>query len=303
MSYPHELYSAFNLSLDHGIAENVGVDAAIVFNHIVYWLRINASKKETEMIDGKYWMYQTQEEMSDFFRFYSPDQVYKALKKLEDSGLIVKDKLSPNPFDRKNWYTVYDQSIIKKCLRNPEIRDMPDTEDSNKVYETLKSAESDPVKIRTSDLPKSAGCTYTNKQKQNIQTQQHVVPPKEGEGFCSSQQKITKDDVYSMANRLRKDWTAEEIENSWTIFQESSYPVTDPFAYIEGTIKKSRTMKQIKDSKRCYQKNQTTIKKESENLKKESNITKEPSLDTDMSEQPLAKFWREFQSRRALRSS
>ena len=150
---PEDIYSGSNLSLDHGIAENLGYDSALVFNHIVYWLKINAIKPDVQMVDGRYWMYETQKQISEFFGFLSEEQVSKAIKKLLEAGLLIKANHNKNPFDRTSWYTVFNQQIIKKSLRNPEIGGM----------QPRKSAESEPRK--------SAECIY-DQQNINIDKQQ-----------------------------------------------------------------------------------------------------------------------------------
>jgi hypothetical protein len=113
---PSDLISGFSLSVDQGIAEQVGIDAAFVYNHIIYWLKINASKLESKMIEGAYWMYETHKQMAEFFGFYSEDQISRAIKKLVDVGLIIKKCLSNNPFDRTLWYTVHDQGLLKSLI-------------------------------------------------------------------------------------------------------------------------------------------------------------------------------------------
>lgn len=154
MTNPSQIISGFNLSLDQGIAQQLGVDAALVYNHIIYWLRINA--KKSDPIEDKYWMYETYQEMADFFGFFSDDQIAKAIKKLTDSGLIIKKCLSKNPFDRTYWYSVPDQTLIKKFLRNPEIRDI----DSEKIgLRTSEIRDIVPPKSATSEPRKSATST------------------------------------------------------------------------------------------------------------------------------------------------
>ena len=93
---------------------------------------------------------------------------------------------------------------------------------------------------------------------------------------------FSKDDLYAMANKLRKDWTSQEIENSWTIFQKKTYAVTDPFAFIEGIIKKTRTLKTCKETKKCQETSeiQVTMKEKSETVKDNcsANVTLVPAL-------------------------
>jgi hypothetical protein len=45
------MYSGQSFSYDSGIADTLGLHAAIVFNHIVYWLRHNAKKKDKLPLD------------------------------------------------------------------------------------------------------------------------------------------------------------------------------------------------------------------------------------------------------------
>ncbi len=125
--HPSEIYNAHSHTFNQGIAKHLGIQAAVVFSHIVYWLQVNARKKDVEMFDEKYWMYETQKEIADFFGYLSEDDVQRALKKLVASGLIIKGNFNKNSFDRTSWYTVYDQDLvredrpIKKVVTKPQI--------------------------------------------------------------------------------------------------------------------------------------------------------------------------------------
>jgi DNA-binding Lrp family transcriptional regulator len=110
---PHDLFSKHSHSINQGIARHLGLDCAAVLSHIIYWLQINASKKDAEMIEGKYWMYETQKQIADFLGYLSEDTVQKALKKLVELGILIKGNFNKNAFDRTTWYTVFDQEIIK----------------------------------------------------------------------------------------------------------------------------------------------------------------------------------------------
>ncbi len=111
------MISGHSNSFDTGIAKSLGLNAAIVFNHIVYWLKIN-SRKESNIRDGKVWMYETQQDMADYFEYLTLDDVKKAVVKLLESGLLIKGNYNVNPFDKTAWYTVADENIfrIKKTL-------------------------------------------------------------------------------------------------------------------------------------------------------------------------------------------
>lgn len=115
---PSKIYSGHGHNFDVGIAYHLGLNAAVVFNHIVYWIRFNALKHENSYIDGKYWMYETQEAISNSLGYLTLEQVKKAVVDLVDHGLLIKGNYNKNKFDRTAWYTVHNQEIITLGLRN-----------------------------------------------------------------------------------------------------------------------------------------------------------------------------------------
>lgn len=119
------IYEGHSHSFDVGIAKSLGMNAAVVFNHIVYWLKINASKGHN-IHEGKVWMYESRQEISDFLEYISPDSVERAINKLIDSGLLIKGNFSPDPMKRTRWFTVENQKIleIKKSITKVRQRTM-----------------------------------------------------------------------------------------------------------------------------------------------------------------------------------
>jgi hypothetical protein len=270
---PQDICTGFNLSIDQGIASSVGIDAALIFNHIIYWLRINASKPNAEMIDGKYWMYETNKQMSDFFGFLSEDQISRGIRKLKDAKLIQVEKFGKNPFDHTSWFTVYDQELVKKSLRNPQICGI----------DKRKSAGSDSADLRVS--------TYTTTKETEVkkQQQQSVVVVSANAGAAKNKQedsKIVKDDVHAFAMRNKKDWSFEEIEKTWTLYVESKYPISNPLAYIEGIINKQRITEKLQSEKKTC----PSSKKNQKPLISSLEKPKEPCSVKDLSEHPLHKL-------------
>lgn len=104
-------------SFDVGIAKELGMNAAVVFNHIVYWLRINCVK-DHNVHDGKVWMYESQQDIASCLDYLTVEEVKKAVVKLLDSGILIKGNYNANPFDKTAWYTTADENIyrIKKTL-------------------------------------------------------------------------------------------------------------------------------------------------------------------------------------------
>lgn len=90
---------------DGDVAEDVGVNAAVLYWNIEWWVRHNEAN-ETNFHDGKYWTYNSREAFSRLFGFMSSDAIKRALKKLIDNGYIEVGEFNDSPFDRTQWYTV-----------------------------------------------------------------------------------------------------------------------------------------------------------------------------------------------------
>ena len=136
---PSQIISGKCIAFDQGIASHCGIPAAIIYNHITYWLDANFGKSES-MHEGKVWMYQTQQKMAEYFKFFDTREIKYSLKKLIDCGLLIKKNFSKNPFDHTNWYSLPDESyqkmfaIVQKCT---------DRSDKNVLIEEDKFVPSD----------------------------------------------------------------------------------------------------------------------------------------------------------------
>ena len=112
------IISGHSHSFDVGVAKTLGINAAIVLNHIIYWLRINCAK-DHNVYDGKVWMYESQQDIANYLDYMTLDEVKKAVVKLLDAGVLIKGNYNANPFNKTSWYTTADQNIyrIKKTAR------------------------------------------------------------------------------------------------------------------------------------------------------------------------------------------
>tara|TARA_R110000751_G_scaffold289180_3_gene395414 strand:+ start:716 stop:1459 length:744 start_codon:yes stop_codon:yes gene_type:complete len=98
-----DTFEAHAFSVD--VATKCGVNAAIVFNHIHFWVKANQSKKKN-FHDGKFWMYQSITEISEQFPYFTSKQITAALTKLVGAGLICKGNYNKAKYDRTTWYAL-----------------------------------------------------------------------------------------------------------------------------------------------------------------------------------------------------
>ncbi len=92
-------------AFDQGLAINVGLKAAIVYNHVRYWIDMNV-RNQKSLKHGRVWMYETQEDMASFFGYLSEKEVRESLQLLYERGFLDRDRLADNPFDRTWWYAI-----------------------------------------------------------------------------------------------------------------------------------------------------------------------------------------------------
>lgn len=88
---------------DTKVAEQVGVIPAIVYYNIRYWCKKNEAN-EQHYYDGHYWTYNSLAAFKELFPYLTARQIEYALKKLIDSGFILKGNYSKNPYNKTTWY-------------------------------------------------------------------------------------------------------------------------------------------------------------------------------------------------------
>lgn len=95
-------------SFDGDIASVVGVNAALIYECICFWLIINKNNHRNE-IENKNWVYMSVENFTEKLPFLSKSQVRTALDKLLKIGILVRDNYNRLSYDKTSWYTVSDE--------------------------------------------------------------------------------------------------------------------------------------------------------------------------------------------------
>lgn len=103
-------------SFDIGIAKKYGVQAAVILNHLYFWIEKNKANGEN-FYDGQYWTYNSKRAFTELFPYMTERQIDYALKKMVDDGLIVKGNYNVVAYDRTLWYSITKKgySIIQNC--------------------------------------------------------------------------------------------------------------------------------------------------------------------------------------------
>ena len=92
-------------TFDSDIAELVGVNAAIIFQSLTFWIKKNEANGEN-FHDGSYWTYNSKAAWKKLFPYMGDKQFKAALQKLIEEGLIKTGCYNSKPFDRTLWYAL-----------------------------------------------------------------------------------------------------------------------------------------------------------------------------------------------------
>jgi len=100
-------------SFDPEIATKVGVNAAVLYQNIVWWTQKNAANGK-HLHDGRHWTYNSIKAFDALFPYLTSKQIRTALDKLEDAGLILSGTFNKAGYDRTKWYCPVEQIDLPK---------------------------------------------------------------------------------------------------------------------------------------------------------------------------------------------
>lgn len=94
-----------SLGFDREIAQLVGVECAVLYQNISFWVETNRANNRN-FVEGKYWTYNSARAFAELFPFWSSSKVVRLLIKLEESNLIESGEFNKQGYDRTKWYTI-----------------------------------------------------------------------------------------------------------------------------------------------------------------------------------------------------
>ena len=100
---------SFNIEL----AKEYGILEAILLKNIWFWIEKNRAN-EKNFYDGTYWTYNSTRAFNELFPYASESSIKRALKGLQEKGIIKTGNYNKSSYDRTLWYAFTDlgESII-----------------------------------------------------------------------------------------------------------------------------------------------------------------------------------------------
>lgn len=97
---------------DVGIAQQYGVNAAVLLENIGYWIKQNEANG-TNFFDGTFWTFNSRRAYKELFPYMSERQIDTAFRKLIDDGLLMTGNYNKLAYDRTLWYALTQKG---KCI-------------------------------------------------------------------------------------------------------------------------------------------------------------------------------------------
>lgn len=100
------------------VAEEYGVNAAILLQNLSYWIEKNRAN-DRNYIDGMYWTYSSVKAFQELFPYLTARAISTALQKLEDAGIIISGNHNKSAYDRTKWYAITEKGF--SILQNRQM--------------------------------------------------------------------------------------------------------------------------------------------------------------------------------------
>lgn len=95
------------------LAEEVGLNEAILLQQLHYWL----DNKSAKFIDGKKWIYNTYKDWEKQFPFWSNATIRRTINSCEKQNMILSANYNKLGFDKTKWYTVNYEEVERVSKR------------------------------------------------------------------------------------------------------------------------------------------------------------------------------------------
>lgn len=122
---------------DDDTAVAVGLNGAIILNHLHYWIKKN-SDNEQNYHDGYYWTYNSVAAFKKQFPFWSEKTIARTLKDLENDGYIKTGNYNQSSYDHTKWYALTQKAI--ELLASPIAQEyLPKDNDKDKMSDSIQT--------------------------------------------------------------------------------------------------------------------------------------------------------------------
>jgi hypothetical protein len=111
-----------DFSFNIEFAKRYGVDEAIMVKSFQFWIRLNKANK-VNYHDKRYWTYNTNEALTEYYPFWSKKQVRRIIESLVVKEVLLKGNYNKIAYDRTIWYAFVNEVLY--LSDNFHLEDIP----------------------------------------------------------------------------------------------------------------------------------------------------------------------------------
>ena len=94
------------------VAKEVGVEEAIMFSNIFFWVSHNKKKKsDYHYYKGKYWMFNTVLGFKEQYPFWTVAMIRRILGNLQKGSYVEVGRFNKHGYDKTKWYTIAEKAF------------------------------------------------------------------------------------------------------------------------------------------------------------------------------------------------
>lgn len=182
---------SFNIEL----AKEYGILEAILLKNIWFWIEKNRAN-EKNFYDGTYWTYNSTRAFNELFPYASESSIKRALKSLQEKGIIKTGNYNKSSYDRTLWYAFTDLGYSIVSNRQMEVNKSSNGDEQNGL--TIPDINTD---NKTKDIK-------TNKKEKKETEFDFVI----NENFTDEELKQTIYEFIKMRKAIKKPLTTRGLE-------------------------------------------------------------------------------------------
>jgi hypothetical protein len=88
---------------DPNVAAEYGIAEAVIIQHFQFWISNNKRNGRNEN-DGRTWTYNTTKALAETFPYLTEKQIWLAINRLVDAGVLMRGNYNQTAYDRTTWY-------------------------------------------------------------------------------------------------------------------------------------------------------------------------------------------------------
>lgn len=88
---------------DPNVAAEYGIAEAVIIQHFQFWIGNNKRNGRNEN-DGRTWTYNTTKALAETFPYLTEKQIWLAINRLVDAGVLMRGNYNQTAYDRTTWY-------------------------------------------------------------------------------------------------------------------------------------------------------------------------------------------------------